>query len=79
VAQRSIEILIGRLLTNESFRRAFLKNPSNALQTFCDSGHELTPLEINALSTTAVEWWSEVADKIDPRLQQADLGMERLS
>lgn len=76
MAQRSIEILIGRLLTDEAFREAFLKNSSRALQTFCETGHELTPLEISALLATPSELWSEVAEEIDPRLQKANLGRE---
>jgi len=77
VAQRSIEILIGRLLTDEAFRGAFLNNPGGTLQTFCEAGHELTPLEISAFLATPQDLWSEVAEEIDPRLQKADLGKER--
>lgn len=77
MAQRSIEILIGKLLTDEAFRMAFLMNPSTALQIFCEAGHELTPLEIAALIATPSELWNEVADEIDPRLQKAKLAKER--
>jgi len=77
VAQRSIEILIGRLLTDEAFRGAFLNHPSGTLQIFCEAGHELTPLEISAFLATPRDLWSEAAEKIDPRLQKADLGKER--
>ena len=77
VAQRSIEILIGRLLTDEAFRGAFLNNPWGTLQTFCEAGHELTPLEISAFLATPQDLWSELAEEIDPRLQKADLGKER--
>jgi hypothetical protein len=73
VAQRSIEILIGRLVTDEAFREAFLKNPSSALQIFGEAGHELTPLEISALMAMPSELWNEVAAEIDPRLQKANL------
>ena len=76
MAQRSIEILIGRLLTDEAFRQAFLKNAARTLQIFCETGHELTPLEISALLTTPPELWSEVAEEIDPRLQKANLEKE---
>jgi len=73
MAQRSIEILIGRLVTDEAFREAFLKNPPSALQIFGEAGHELTPLEISALMAMPSEWWNEVAGEIDPRLQKANL------
>ena len=76
MAQRSIEILIGRLLTDEAFREAFHKNASRTLEIFCETGHELTPLEISALLATPQDLWSEVAEEIDPRLQKANLGRE---
>ena len=77
MAHRSIEILIGRLLTDEAFREAFLENASRALQIFCETGHELTPLEISALLATRSNLWSVVAREIDPRLQNAKLSTKR--
>jgi hypothetical protein len=77
VAQRGVEILIGRLVTDEAFREAFLKNASDALQLFCETGHELTPLEISALLATPSDLWSDVAKEIDPRLQKAKLSTNR--
>jgi len=71
VAQRSIEILIGKLLTDEALREAFLKNASRALRNFCEAGHELTALEISAFLATPSGLWREAAKKIDPRLQKA--------
>jgi hypothetical protein len=79
VAQRSIEILIGKLITDEAFRKAFLANRYLALEIFGESGHELTPLEIGALLATPPKFWKEVAEQIDPRLQKADLAKERIS
>lgn len=79
MAQRSIEILIGMLLTDEAFRDEFLRNGSRALLMFCEAGHKLTPVEISALLATPADLWSEVAEKIDPRLQKANLEKERLS
>jgi hypothetical protein len=77
VAQRSIEILIGRLLTDEAFREAFLMDPTTALQVFCETGNDLTPLEISALLATRSDLWSEIADEIDPRLQKANLARQK--
>ena len=77
MAQRSIEILIGRLLTDEAFREAFLNNPWSTLKNFCEAGHELTPLEISAFLATPQDLWSEVAAEIDPRLQKANMAKER--
>lgn len=74
MAQRSIEILVGRLLTDEAFRNAFLKNHSTVLAAFSEAGHELTSLEIAALMATPKRLWNEFACQIDPRLQKANLG-----
>lgn len=77
VAQRSIEILVGRLLTDETFRSAFLKNHATVLEAFSEAGHELTTLEIAALVATPKRLWNEFARQIDPRLQKANLGKGR--
>ena len=77
MAQRSIEILIGRLLTDEAFREAFLIDPSPTLQVFRDAGHELTKLEIAALLAAPADFWKDVAEEIDPRLQKANLAREK--
>ena len=71
MAQRSIEVLVGRLITDEAFRIAFLENRTDTLRGFIESGHELTDLEIAALNQTEADLWVLVADQIDPRLQKA--------
>lgn len=73
MAQRSIEILIGRLMTNEAFRAAFLGDAATALAGFMDAGYELTAVEIAALRATPVDVWLNGAERIDSRLQQASL------
>jgi hypothetical protein len=70
VAQRSIEILIGRLITDEAFRSAFRRNTATALCGFMESGYDLTLLEITALRATPVDLWARVAEHVDPRLQK---------
>ena len=71
VAQRSVEILIGRLITDEAFRSAFHRNATATLTRFMESGYELTPVEIAALRATPSDLWEQVAERIDPRLQKA--------
>ena len=70
MAQRSVEILIGRLITDKAFRSAF---SSDAMGTLVEAGHELTLTEIAALTTTSPELWTLVAERIDSRLQKASL------
>ena len=77
MSQRNIEILIGRLITDEAFRDSFVMNRVVTLQRFQDEGNELTPVEAEAILATSPEWWGDVAGDLDPRLQKADLGARR--
>ena len=70
---RSIEILIGRLVTDEEFRRAFRRNPNTALADASAWGLELTTSEIGALLDTDHLLWDRVAQELDARLQKASL------
>jgi hypothetical protein len=76
VAQRMIEILIGRLITDEQFRLEFLDNPERTLLGLCARGLELSRTEIAALVGTDPTLWARTADAIDPRLQKASLKNE---
>jgi hypothetical protein len=73
LAQRIIEILIGRLITDEQFRREFLEAPESTLVGLCDQGLELSRTEISALVNTDPTLWARTADRLDPRLQKASL------
>ncbi len=76
MAQRNVEIAVGRLITNEAFRTAFFRDPAMTLTRFTESGYELTPLEIAALRATHADVWARAADQIDPRLQKVSFGCE---
>jgi putative intracellular protease/amidase len=73
VTQKSVEVVIGRLVTDEPFRTEFVQDPRAALQGVRDRGLELTASEIGALVDTDPTLWAEVADGIDPRLQRVGL------
>ena len=76
MAQRIIEMLIGRLITDEQFRHDFLEDPENTLFGLCDRGLELSRTEIAALLNTDATLWARTADGIDPRMQKASLRNE---
>jgi hypothetical protein len=76
LAQRIIEMLIGRLITDEQFRFEFLQDPENTLLALSDRGLELSRTEIAALVNTEPALWARTADAIDPRLQKASLKTE---
>jgi len=71
VAQRTIELLIGRLITDEEFRSEFLKDPEKTLTELNDHGMDVSRTEIAALVNTDPALWARTADAIDPRLQKA--------
>ena len=71
--QRCIEILIGRLITDEDFRRQFIANPNAALAEAGGWGLQFSASEIAALINTDADLWEKVADQLDPRLQKASL------
>lgn len=73
MSQRLIEMLIGRLITDERFRREFLSDPEPTLAGFFDRGLELSRTEIAALVNTDPTLWARTADAIDPRLQKLNL------
>jgi hypothetical protein len=73
VTQRNIEILIGRLVTDEGFRQAFLTDPQQTLRDLVERGTQLTLTEMAALITTNPMLWFDIADRVDPRLQKARL------
>ena len=73
MSQRNIEILIGRLITDEAFRDSFVMDRPAALTRFQETGYELTSVEIAAVLTVPVQWWRDAAAQIDVRLQKADL------
>jgi hypothetical protein len=77
VSQRSIEILIGRLITDEAFRSASFQHPRRAVDAFVETGHELTATEIDAIATVAREFWHQAGAQIDPRLQKASLSTHK--
>ena len=73
MTQRSIEMVIGRLLTDEEFRETFLTDPQIALGELLERGTHLTHAEIAALIATDPTLWARVAEQIDQRLQKASL------
>jgi hypothetical protein len=73
VTQRCIEMVIGRLVTDEAFRETFLSDAHKALADLLERGTHLTHAEIAALVATDASLWEQVADQVDPRLQKISL------
>lgn len=73
MAQRDVEGVIGRLATDEEFRRRFLADPASTLGGLVEQGVGLSRAEVAALMATDPELWDRVAETLDPRLQKASL------
>jgi hypothetical protein len=72
MSQRSVERVLGRLVTDEGFRRRFAGNPDAALGEMAAAGLELTPLEAQALAGVDARMLERIAGMLDPRLQKID-------
>lgn len=72
----NVEKAIGRLATDEGFRRRFLTDPKAALGQLVREGCELTPVELHALASIAPETIALLGHAIDGRLQKVDLDAE---
>ena len=78
MAQRTVQLIIGQILTDEEFRSDFLERPIETLRSLRERGLELTNLEIDALAHTERRLWVIGAEWIDARLQRCRLvGGER--
>ena len=78
MAQRTVQLIIGQILTDEEFRSDFLERPIETLRSLRERGLELTNLEIDALAQTDRRLWAIGNEWIDVRLQRCRLvGGER--
>jgi hypothetical protein len=74
MSQRSVEILLGKLVTDEELRLRFRAEPEVTLAAF-RQGLELSPVEIEALRSLDVRALDRFARALDPRLQKASLDL----
>jgi hypothetical protein len=70
--QRSVEILIGRLATDEGLRARFFQDPARLVQEFAQE-HALSAVEQAALRGLSREALLAFAGALDPRIKRASL------
>ena len=73
MSQRNVERVIGRLVTDEGFRRRFFLDPVTTLRDLTLCGLELTLSEVRALASIDPRHVARFADAIDGRLLKTDL------
>ena len=71
--ERFIEQVIGRLVTDEEFRREFAADPMTACAALPQRGTPMTAEETAAILATDLALWERAAEELDPRLQRASL------
>jgi DNA-binding NarL/FixJ family response regulator len=77
VSQRSVQSVIGRLITDGAFRQRFEERAGDCLAGLGKRGIDLNKIEIAALLETDPRLWSRMAILIDRRLQRVNLGSQR--
>jgi hypothetical protein len=73
MSQKTVQLIIGRLLTDEELRARFVEQPLDTLAELRDQGFELTRDEIEALADSDAAVWPSMARRIHPRLQRCSL------
>lgn len=73
MSQRSVEQVIGKLVTDEDFRRRFDQSREATLAEVVAHGLELNAIEQCALRSLDVTACARLAGCLDPRLQKISL------
>jgi hypothetical protein len=72
VTQRWIEVILGRLVTDEELRRQFIEDPRRTVVELIEAGMQLSRSEIAALTAIDSKLWERTAEQIRPALQRVD-------
>ena len=73
MSQKTVQLLIGRIVTDEELRLRFVRQPLETLTALREQGFELTTSEIEALVETDRQLWNSAAARIHPHLQRCSL------
>jgi len=73
MSQKTVQLVIGWLLTDEELRVRFIECPRETLTDVRRRGYELTEDEMDALLLCDPTMWMTTAQMIHPRLRRASL------
>jgi hypothetical protein len=71
VAKRSIEVVIGRLATDQALRFEFRRRPASVLLRLADEGLNLTYYEVDALLALDMAALEQFVSTLDPSLEKS--------
>jgi hypothetical protein len=77
MSQRSVELVLGKLATDEDFRHRFAAHPEAALGEAAAGGLDLTPVEQRALIDLEMDACERFAAGLDPRIQKIGRSQHR--
>src|SRR5262249_30787556 len=69
MSQWGVQLVIGKLMTDEDFRQRFEERGRACLVSLCERGIDLTDTEIAAFMEADRHVWSRMATQIDQRLR----------
>ena len=73
MTQKNVEQFLGRLATDPDLRARFKADRAAVLAAAGGEGHELSTVELDALSRLEPVALERFADSLDPRIQRAAL------
>lgn len=75
MSQKCVELLLGRILTDEDFRRSFFPIRDFSFAMATSHGLELTPVERSALSSLKGPGFELIAETLDPRISRSGVSV----
>ena len=75
MSQKCVELLLGRILTDEDFRRSFFPVRDFSFAVAASHGLELTAVERNALATLQGARFDFIAQTLDPRISRSGVSV----
>jgi hypothetical protein len=73
MSQKTVQLVMGRLLTDEDLRLRFVERSFETLIELLEQGYDLSADEIDALVRSDPNMWPSMARRIHPRLQRCSL------
>ena len=78
MSQRDVEKLLGKILTDDEFRRSFFPVGRHSFEFAASHGLELTAVERSALSSLRSRPFEFLARSLDPRISRSSAAAERV-